>query len=258
MEFFFSTTPKILIIEDELLVANGLIKSIKALIPEAHIFPVLTSVKKALHWFDKNEVPDLIFSDIQLSDGISFDIFEHYEPACPVIFTTAYDQYALKAFEVNSVDFLLKPIGKDDLRKSLEKLKKRWESYRLPNLNASLRQSVQGQLYLERFLVQYNQGYMPVIQDEVGCFQKDELIFAWKREGKRYLTDFNSIDELELKLNPSLFFRANRQFIIRIDNIVQIKSTHKGIEVQLHVPQQFILDVSREKVPIFKRWLLGS
>ncbi|MCE7057428.1 LytTR family DNA-binding domain-containing protein [Algoriphagus sp. AGSA1] len=258
MEFFFNTTPKILIIEDESLVANGLIKNIRELIPEARIYPILTSVKKALHWFDKNEVPDLIFSDVQLSDGISFDIFEQYEPACPVIFTTAYDQYALKAFEVNSVDFLLKPIGKDDLRKSLEKLKKRWESYRLPNLNASLRQSVQGQLYLERFLVQHNQGFMPVIQDEVGCFQKDELIFTWKRDGKRYLTDFNSIDELESKLNPALFFRANRQFIIRVDNIMHIKSTHKGIKVQLHVPQQFILDVSREKAQIFKKWLLGS
>ena len=257
-DFFSKKAPTILIIEDEPLVADGLKKQLLDLVPHAVILPVLGSVKKVLHWFEKNEVPDLIFADIQLSDGISFDVFRQYEPSCPVVFTTAYDNFALRAFEVNSVDFLLKPIGKDDLCRALERLKKRRDSYLLPDLRASIVEARVGQLFLERFLVHYHNSLLPVFQEEVALFQREELIFTVRKDGQRLLTDFSSLDDLEGRLNPALFFRANRQTIIRLDEVSLIKSTRKGLEVSLKTKGLDPVEVSRERSPAFKRWVLGQ
>lgn len=256
--FFPTDRPEILILEDEPLVADGLCKHIRDLIPNAEIFEILPSVKKALHWFEKSATPDLIFADIQLSDGISFDVFKQYEPACPVIFTTAFDHYAIRAFEVNSVDFLLKPIEKTELKKALEKLPKRRESFALPNFRSAMEKLTSGKIYLERLLVNHQNSLIPVGINEIAGFQKSELIYLIHRDGRRFITDFQTMEELEHKLDPAVFFRANRQAIIRIDEIAQIKTTYKGLEVFLKNPQWPMVEISRERSPLFKKWLVGG
>ena len=256
-DFFATNKPRILIIEDEPLVADGLKKQLLEFFPVAEFYPVLGSVKKALSWFEKSEVPDLIFSDIQLSDGISFDIFKNYETPCPVIFTTAYDRFALRAFEVNSVDYLLKPISRADLKTALDRLKKRRASFQLPDLRSTLEESRRGGSFLERFLVHFQNSLYPIYQHEVALFQKEQLIFVIRKDGRRFLTDFSSMDELESKLNPALFFRANRQVVIRLDEVQQIRSTHKGLLLQTKSPDLPPVEISRERGPAFKKWLLG-
>jgi DNA-binding LytR/AlgR family response regulator len=256
--YFQIDRPKILILEDEPLVADGLCKHIRDLIPEAEILEILSSVKKALHWFEKSAMPDLIFADIQLSDGISFDVFKQFEPACPVIFTTAFDQYAIRAFEVNSVDFLLKPVEKNELKNALEKLRKRRESFELPDFRSAIEKLTSGKIYLERLLVNHQNSLIPLGIDEIAGFQKSELIFLIHRDGRRFITDFLSMEELESKLDPAVFFRANRQTLIRIDEIKQIKTTYKGLELLLKNTQLSTVEISRERSPIFKRWILGG
>ncbi len=255
--YFQTDRPKILILEDEPLVADGLCKHIRDLIPEAEILEILSSVKKALHWFEKSAAPDLIFADIQLSDGISFDVFKKFEPACPIIFTTAFDHYAIRAFEVNSVDFLLKPIEKTELKNALEKIPKRRESFAIPDFRSVIEKLTAGKIYLERLLVNHQNSLIPVRIDEIAGFQKAELIFLIHRDGRRFITDFQTMDELENKLDPAIFFRANRQVFIRIDEIKHIKTTYKGLEVFLKNTQMSTVEISRERSSIFKRWLLG-
>jgi len=249
---------RIVILEDEPLVADGLYKHLRELIPGLELLAILPSVKKALDWFDKGQEVDLIFSDIQLADSISFDLFKSYEPKCPVIFTTAFDQYAIRAFEVNSVDFLLKPIEKKELKNALEKLRKRRESFVLPELRSALDRVKSGKAYLERMLVNVHSFLMPVTIAEVSGFVKEELIFLINREGKRFITDFQSMEELEGKLDPAVFFRANRQTIVRIDEVKQIKTTYKGLEVNLKNPTLNKAEISKERSSQFKRWMLGN
>ncbi|WP_297335041.1 LytTR family DNA-binding domain-containing protein [Algoriphagus sp.] len=256
--YFYTHRPKILILEDEPLVADGLKKHVLDLIPSAEMLPVLSSVKKAIHWFEQSQIPDLIFADIQLSDGISFDIFRRFEPPCPVIFTTAFDHYAIRAFEVNSVDFLLKPIEKSELKSALEKLGKRRASYTLPDMTESIRQSKTGSLYLKRILATFQQSLIPVSDEEIAAFIKEELIYVITTEGKRLLTDFQSLDELDKTLDPSYFFRANRQSIIRIDSVKQLKSNFKGLEVELKISSLPTIPISKERSAVFKKWLLGK
>lgn len=249
---------RIVILEDEPLVADGLSRHILDLMPEAEVLEILPSVKKALDWFEKGHEVDLIFADIQLADGISFDLFKRMEPKCPVIFTTAFDQYAIRAFEVNSVDFLLKPIEKKELKNALEKLRKRRESYVLPELRMALDRVKSGKTYLERMLVTVQNTLMPVTIGEVSGFVKEELIFLVNREGKRLITDFQTLEELEGKLDPAVFFRANRQTIIRIDEVKQIKTNYKGLEVYLKNPMLNRVEISKERSPHFKHWMLGN
>lgn len=249
---------RVLIIEDEPLVAKKLQKMLLQLNRDIKIIGQLSSVKRALNWFDENEEPDLIFSDIQLSDGLSFDIFEKYPPSCMVIFTTAYDEFALRAFEVQSIDYLLKPISIEDLKKSLEK----YERYRkLPGVSSlqdflvNFQQNIKS--YKTRFMVHFKNAYEVVDTNDIDCFHKEELIFLYKKTGERLLTDYHSMEDLESLLNPEEFFRANRQFIIAIGATDKIKSTHKGLTVHLkNLP--FPVDISREKVQIFKKWLVGE
>lgn len=246
--------PTILIIEDEPLVAKGLIKELGELLPQSKFLPVIGSVKMALDWFGSNPSPDLIFCDTQLSDGISFEIFERHKPRCPVIFTTAYDQYALRAFEVSSVDYLLKPIGKDDLVQALEKIRQFKGMLSTHGVADLAKNAMSKPDFCQRFLVRRNQSLIPIDQGKVGCFQKKELIYLWTSNGEKYLTDYQSLDDLEKSLNPGQFFRANRQFIIRIDSIKLIKNNHKGMELSLICGVN--VDVSKEKRPLFKRWLM--
>jgi two-component system, LytTR family, response regulator len=246
----------ILIIEDELLVAKDLKNLIGRLEPDATVTGPLTSVASASHWFSQNKYPDLILSDIQLSDGNSFDIFENSEITCPIIFTTAYDAYAIRAFKLNSIDYLLKPIDEKELHKALTKYKTLDKGALNTQLQWLLKHLDQEpKKFKVRFLSIQRNSLVPVSVNDIAFFHKDELIFIHTVGGEKLISDINTLDELEELVDPSQFFRINRQYLVHLQAVARIKATHKGLSVELKPPFHQQLDLSREKVTDFKKWL---
>jgi DNA-binding LytR/AlgR family response regulator len=248
---------KILIIEDEPLVAKDLQNLLKRVEPNAIVETVLTSVESSKKYFTENKQPDLILSDIQLSDGISFDIFEKLHLTCPIIFTTAYDDYAIRAFKLNSIDYLLKPIDGNELSAALAKYKSLSSDTILAEQLKSMIsnwQQVPHKKYKERFLSLHRNTLVPVTQNEIAFFQKEELIYVHTLTNERYISEHQTMDEIESLLNPEIFFRVNRQFLIHIQSVGRIKTTHKGLTVQLKPPFNTEIDISREKAVAFKNW----
>lgn len=247
----------ILIIEDEPLVAQDLKNLITKAEPEAKILDTITSVEAARGWFDGNNLPDLILSDIQLSDGISFEIFETLHIHCPIIFTTAYDEYAIRAFKLNSIDYLLKPVDEAELRAALTKYKSLTTETILGEQLKSLMSTWgnQSRKYKERFLTVHRNTLIPVMQNEIAFFHKEELIYLHTLSNEKYITEHHTLDEIESLLSPEIFFRVNRQYILHIQSVAKIKTTHKGLTVQLKPPINIELDISREKAVAFKKWI---
>lgn len=247
----------ILIIEDEPLVARDLKNLISKTEPDAKILDTITSVEAARVWFDGNNSPDLILSDIQLSDGISFEIFETLHILCPIIFTTAYDEYAIRAFKLNSVDYLLKPVDEAELRAALAKYKSLTTEAIVSEQLKSLMSTWgnQSRKYKERFLTVHRNTLVPVMQNEIAYFHKEELIYLHTIGNEKYITEHHTLDEIESLLSPDIFFRVNRQYIVHIQSVAKIKTTHKGLTVQLKPPINIELDISREKAVAFKKWI---
>lgn len=248
---------KILIIEDEPLVAKGLENLVLRLEPTATMVGVVSSVEGARKWFGEHTPPDLILSDIQLSDGISFEIFETLHLHCPVIFTTAYDEYAIRAFKLNSIDYLLKPVDEKDLQRALTKYKNFTSEVILGDqLKTLLSQwTHSSKKYKDRFLTLHRNTLVPVMVEEVAFFHKEELIYLHTMSNERYISDHQTLDEIESLVDPAKFFRVNRQYIIHIQTVARIKTTHKGLSVQLKAPFNTELDISREKATAFKEWV---
>lgn len=249
---------KILIIEDEPFVAKDLEKQIKLLEAKAEIVGVLSSVEGALKWFEDHDVPDLIFADIQLSDGISFEIFESLHLHCPIIFTTAYDEYAIRAFKLNSIDYLLKPIDVKELEGALLKYKSLSVENQLSDQLKMMIAQWNGNVtkkYKERFLTLHRNTLVPVMHEDIACFHKEELIYLVTMQNEKYISEHQTLDEVESLLNPEVFFRVNRQYIIHIQSVDRIKTTHKGLTVQLKSPLNIEIDISREKATAFKKWV---
>lgn len=247
----------ILIIEDEPFVAKDLENLVRRIEPGVNIIAVISSVSAAKKWLNQNALPDLIFSDIQLSDGTSFEIFEGFHLKCPIIFTTAYDEYAIRAFKLNSIDYLLKPV--DD--KELEAALKKYRSLTSDTILTEQLKALVGQWgnaqkkYKERFLSLHRNTLVPVLQNEISYFHKEELIYLATMAGEKYISEHQTLDEIESLLNPEVFFRVNRQFIIHIQSVGRVKTTHKGLTVQLKPPFNTEIDISREKATTFKNWL---
>lgn len=250
-------TMRILIIEDEPLVAKDLETTLRRLEPGAEVMGVLGSIQLCKKWFQENDMPDLILSDIQLSDGISFEVFESLKLSCPIIFTTAYDEYAIRAFKLNSIDYLLKPVDSKELAIALKKYK----SLTIGNaLTDQLKSMMSGwgkdnRRYKERFLSLQRNTLVPVAVDEIGFFHKEELIFIHTMGNEKFIGEYPTLDEVESLLDPEKFFRVNRQFIIHMQSVERIKSTHKGLNVWLKAPFNIELEISREKAVAFKKWL---
>ena len=248
---------RILIIEDEPLVARDLQGMIRKMEPAAEVLGPLSSVSASLEWFAQHPVPDLILSDIQLSDGISFEIFEDLHLRCPIIFTTAYNAYAIRAFKLNSVDYLLKPIDAHELESALKKYKALTvESTLSEQLKTVLDQwgSVQKK-YKERFLSMHRNTLVPVKAEQIGFFHKEELIYLHTLESEKLISEHATLDEIESLVNPEQFFRVNRQYLIHIQTVGRIRTTQKGLTVQLKPPFNLALDISREKAAAFKKWV---
>ena len=251
---------KILIIEDEVPAAKRLEKLILECNPEAQILNVIDTVEDALEWFRENEEPDLIISDIQLADGVSFQIYEELDLKCPIIFSTAYDQYAIKAFELNSIDYLLKPYSKNTLKKSFDKLEKflpaQQDYLKDIDLNVLLKQVESGKGYKQRFLISKADALIPISIDLISyIYTEDKAVMIKTVNDKSFFINY-SLDELESQLDPRKFFRLNRQFITSIEAIFKISQYFNGkLKIELNPTQNDKVRVSRAKTPVFKNWL---
>ncbi len=247
---------KILLIEDENPAAKRLISLIKEIEPRAEILDVLDSVESAVKWFKLHQEPDLVFMDIHLADGNSFLIFEQTEVKCPVIFATAYDEYAIRAFKVNSIDYLLKPIEKSDLLNAFEKFKnlsKADFSLDVKSLLASLKNDKKE--FKQRFLVRVSDRLVPVHVNEV-CyfFAEDKMVFI-QTETHKYAIDF-TLDQLEELIDPKLFFRLNRKFLGQLKSVSKIFNHLNGkLKIILKPDYPEEIYVSRERAGDFKDWL---
>ncbi len=254
---------KALIIEDEEIIAKLLQAKIGEVANDVQVIEILPSLKTARKWFLNNAEPDLIFMDIQLGDGVSFEIFNQYSINCPVVFTTAYDEYAVRAFRVNGVDYLLKPIDNDELKKAIDKCRQIVTSKnKFPADIGQLIQSLSNQQqpqqqYKEKFIVSFRNQWIPISTNDIACFAKEALNYVYLFNGDKFMLDFSSLEEVEELLDPKRFYRANRQYIINIDAIQSVKPMEDSkLSIRLKEPMHKIeIDMSRLKAPGFKKWL---
>lgn len=248
----------VIIIEDEKPSARRLQRMLKALKMEAET--MLHSVEESVAWFNNNQHPDLIFLDIQLSDGLSFEIFETIEIKSAVIFTTAYDEYALQAFKLNSIDYLLKPIDDDDLAKAVSKYNERIPSQQSVTLDFNdikklLVNPIERE-YKKRFSVKVGQHLKLINIDDIECFYSENKgTYVYTNEGRNYLLD-TTLEQLEAELEPQTFFRISRKFYVNINAIKDMVSyTNSRLQVKLNTFKEQDVIVARERVKDFKTWL---
>jgi len=249
---------KVIIIEDEKPSARRLQRMLNALHVEAET--MLHSVEESIAWFQNNEHPDLIFLDIQLSDGLSFEIFEAIEIKSAIIFTTAYDEYALQAFKLNSIDYLLKPIDDDDLEKAVLKYKERTPNKQSVTLNfddiKKLLVNPIDREYKKRFSIKVGQHLKLINIDDIECFYSENKgTYLYTNEGRNYLLD-TTLEQLENELEPQTFFRINRKFFVNINAIKDMISyTNSRLQIKLNTYNELEVIVARERVKEFKKWL---
>lgn len=248
----------IIIIEDEKPAARLLQRKVEKL--GLQVNQMLHSVEESIDWFKSNAHPDLIFLDIQLSDGLSFEIFENVTINSAVIFTTAYDEYALRAFKLNSIDYLLKPIDEDDLEIAINKFKSR--NIAVPNLSLDF-EMIKKMLvnpidreFKKRFTIKLGQQLKMVTIDEIECFfSENKGTYLHTFDGRNYLID-QTLEQLETELDPKEFYRVSRKFIIPMKAIKEIQLySNSRLKVILPTYKEDEVIVSREKVSDFKNWL---
>lgn len=252
---------KILIIEDEDAAVRRLQNMIVDVWPDAEILAALDSIRQSVAWLTTQPLPDLIFCDIQLADGSSFEIFKQVMPDCPVIFSTAYDQYALQAFEVNSIDYLLKPVRKEELQRALDRyLKMRPAPAQTIGLDKLLQVLQSNKVnYKDRFVVKYGEHIKTIDAAEIAyLYTENKVNFLVTKDARRFAIDYN-LDQLEGVLDPKNFFRINRQFIISFQSISEMLTyTKSRVLVKLNPPTKLETIVSTERSPAFKSWLDGN
>ena len=249
----------VLIIEDEPLAAQRLEKIAKELKPGLIVVGKIDSIKRSVEWLKKNEAPDLILMDIQLADGISFRIFEQCEVKSPVIFTTAFDEYALKAFKVNSIDYILKPVDKEELGNAFKKFETLTES---SSQNEKMMESIGYAMqmltkkYKERFVIKVGEHLKSVeVAEVLFFFSLEKTTFAQTKDGRKHILDF-TMDQLEGLINPERFFRINRKYFVAVDSIQDMISyTNSRLKLIVKTSDDPEIIVARERVQEFKDWL---
>jgi len=257
---------KILIVEDEDLAVKKLKKTLLSVDESATVVGEADSIKNTVDWLQNNPSPDLILMDIELADGQSFEVFNHVQVKSPVIFITSYDEYALKAFKVNSVDYLLKPVQKEDLQAALEKFREMKKMYTagqpaaaqvlIDDLVKELQQKLQTKEYRKRFLVKHGQKLVSVEVDDIAYFFSDGRLNFFKTfDNRKFVVDY-TMDELNEMLDPNKYFRISRSFFISVNSVAQIHD-YFGNRLLLHLKPETEKEaiVSREKVTEFKNWL---
>ncbi|MGL4294042.1 MAG: LytR/AlgR family response regulator transcription factor [Bacteroidales bacterium] len=253
----------VLIIEDEKAAVRNLLALLHEVAPELEVIGQTDSITDSIGWLRENKMPELIFMDIQLADGSSFEIFNHVDISCPVIFTTAYDEYALRAFKVNSIDYLLKPISAPDIRRALEKLRRLEQKEKQTssvNDYLDLLQSLRKQeSYKTHFLIPVKgDKLLPVSVDSILFFYIDEGILKACLQNDTRPVFSQTLDELGEMLDPKQFFRVNRQFLVSRKAIRDIDLWFNGrLAVNLIVPASERILISRARVTEFKEWFTG-
>jgi DNA-binding LytR/AlgR family response regulator len=248
----------VLIIEDESLATQRIEKLVKAIVPSALVVGKLDSVKNSVRWLKANPSPDLILMDIQLADGISFSIFDQCSVKSPIIFTTAYDEYALKAFKVNSIDYIVKPIDEQELRAALKK----FQSLSTPTPPDKLLESIGHAMqmltrkYKERFVVKVGEHLRTLeINDILFFLSLEKTTFAQTKDGRKHILDF-TLDQLENLLSPEDYFRINRKYIISLRSLQDIVNyTNSRLKLILKTSDDNEVIVARERVQEFKDWM---
>lgn len=248
---------KILILEDEKLNSDRIRRLLLEIRPDMEISGVLTSVKKTVDWLSENDSPDLIMMDIQLADGVSFEIFNLADVKCPVIFTTAYDEYAVKAFKYNSIDYLLKPIDQDELEAAITKFENSvQQSYQQHPLIDELLSHIQPKSYRTRFFLPYRDGYKKINVEDIAFFySRMNMSYASLFSGEEVVVP-QTLETLEQELEPKDFFRVNRQYIIHVNSIEKVHNFFNSkLKLKLKNCTDEEIIISRTKAPLFKTWL---
>lgn len=249
---------KILIVEDEDIAVKRLLKELEKLPIRFHVLDVVNSVQGVLEWVRSGHEADLIFMDIHLTDGLSFEIFKHVEVTIPVIFTTAYDEYALQAFKVKGLDYLLKPIDPAELEKAINHYLASYKNYNRQNYMhqlITLAKEFKPNTYRSSFLVDFKQKmHMVDVSDVAYIYVKERGLFLRKKDQKEYVIEF-FLDELEKQLDPALFYRANRQYMVARSAIEEIEPYFTGrLLLKVHPDPPSPIIISKEKATDFKRW----
>lgn len=253
---------KVLIVEDEIPAQVNLKKLIEKCCDNSQIVTTLSSVSSTIKWLEENpHGADVIFLDVELSDGISFDIFDKVEINAQVIITTAYDNYAVNAFRVKTLDYLLKPITESDIRRAWERCKERIEQQSAPNLErlldiVSKANATKDKEYKKRFIVKMGEKIIIIpVEDIAYCYSEDKSTYAVNRNGTRRLLDY-SLDTVQEMLDPKIFFRISRSYIVSINSIENI-SKHLGtrLKLQLNPHTEDEVVVSRSRTSDFLEWL---
>lgn len=249
---------KILIVEDEDIAVKRLLKELEKLPIRFNVLDVVNSVQGVLEWVRSGQEADLIFMDVNLTDGLSFEIFKHVEVTIPVIFTTAYDEYALQAFKVKGLDYLLKPIDPAELENAINHYLASYKNYNRENYMhqlITLAKEFKPKTYRSSFLVDFRQKmHMVDVSDVAYIYVKERGLFLRKKDQKEYVIEF-FLDELEHQLDPALFYRANRQYMVARSAIEEIEPYFTGrLLLKVHPEPPSPIIISKEKATDFKRW----
>ncbi len=249
----------VVIIEDESPAYKRLAKLLLEIDPTINILTQLESVETASNWFAENPAPDIVFLDIHLADGSGFDLLKQVSVNCPVVFTTAYDQYAMEAFKVSSIDYLLKPVKKEELAGSLEKLREFKKLFSKPTEESHAGAGTGNKDYKKRFVIRFGEHIKTLQTEDIAyCYSENKVTFARSFDGRNYPMDSN-LDALEHMLDPEHFFRINRQYLINLKAIEEMKTYTKArviIRLQPAVKEPPV--VSSERAADFKLWLGGE
>lgn len=252
---------RVVIIEDEARAAKRLEKLLKGYDAAIDIVATLESVKDAVRFFKSNTQVDLIFSDIQLADGLSFEIYAQVPTVAPIIFTTAYDQYAIDAFKTNSIDYLLKPVNEEDLAKAISKFKQLTKlSLPQPDVQVLLQllqQANQPKIsFKKRFLVKIGAQIKSIpVEDILAFYSKEKTNYLFTREKRSYVIE-QSIDQLELDLDPDHFFRISRGFVVNLEAPAQVIAySNSRLKITIAGLESELIIVARDKTKAFKTWL---
>ena len=256
---------KVLIVEDERPASENLVDELQAIDENIDVVAGCNSVEETVRWLNKNPLPDLILMDIQLSDGLSFNIFKACDVTCPVIFTTAYDKYLTQAFEYSSIDYLLKPISQDKLRGAIRKYNALRNHFvnnnHEPNTNNHYLPDYLGRdRKKSRILVRKGVDFQAVRVEDAGYFfTEHKLIFLVDKENRKYMAEKNNLSELEEELDKNVFYRANRKYIINANYIKRFKPLERSkISVELTLPVSEEIIISQENSAGFKKWIAQS
>jgi DNA-binding LytR/AlgR family response regulator len=253
---------KILLVEDEPIAAKQLLTLVKKLRPNWQITAICDTIKSTVAQVNEEGLPDLAFFDIQLGDGLSFEIFKLMNFNAPVIFTTAFDEYAIQAFKVNSIDYLLKPVLQEDLEKALQKFEQQQKLYThhiSTDLIQLLQQSLYEKKFKKRFLVKLGNRLKSIETENIAYFYSfDKATYAKTIDGKDYLLD-HTLESIEQQIDPAWFFRINRKYLVKLTSIVEVFNySNSRLKLKISNSRENDFLVSREKVKAFKTWFEGE